>query len=132
MRKSVVDNQVTSWQRNNQNSTAFLVSRDTWEATTGGRPRSDAFYSFLLTRSRHSILPPASDIRAMIVFAGSFLCVGIFFVLAGRRTRKLTENAEDLHGSARWADEDDIRDTGLLTAMDGVYVGGCSQRVDTG
>src|SRR5271156_3993152 len=60
----------------------------------------------------------------MIVFVGSFLCVGIFFVLAGRRTRKLTENAEDLHGSARWADEDDIRDTGLLTAKDGVYVGG--------
>ena len=50
----------------------------------------------------------------MIVFAGSFLCVGIFFVLASRRTRKLTENAEDLHGSARWADEDDVRDTGLL------------------
>ena len=35
----------------------------------------------------------------MIAFAGSFLCIGIFFVLANRRTRKLTENAEDLHGS---------------------------------
>jgi type IV secretion system protein VirD4 len=60
----------------------------------------------------------------MIVFAGSLLCVGIFFVLASRRTRKLTENAEDLHGSARWADEDDVRDTGLLTTSQGVYVGG--------
>ncbi len=60
----------------------------------------------------------------MIVFAGSFLCVGIFFVLASRRTRKLTENAEDLHGSARWADEDDVHDTGLLSATHGVYVGG--------
>src|SRR5450631_1722322 len=60
----------------------------------------------------------------MIVFAGSFLCIGIFFVLANRRTRKLTENAEDLHGSARWADEDDVRDTGLLTTKHGVYVGG--------
>jgi len=60
----------------------------------------------------------------MIVFAGSLACVGIFFVLAGRRARKLTENAEDLHGSARWADEDDIRDTGLLTTKHGVYVGG--------
>jgi type IV secretion system protein VirD4 len=60
----------------------------------------------------------------MIVFAGSFLCVGIFFVLASRRTRKLTENAEDLHGSARWADEDDVRDTGLLSATPSVYVGG--------
>ncbi len=60
----------------------------------------------------------------MIVFAGSFLCIGIFFVLANRRTRKLTENAEDLHGSAQWADEDDVRDTGLLTTKHGVYVGG--------
>ena len=39
----------------------------------------------------------------LIVFAGSLLCAGIFFMLAGRRARKLTENAEDLHGSARWA-----------------------------
>src|SRR5271168_171880 len=60
----------------------------------------------------------------MIVFAGSFLCVGIFFVLANRRTRKLTENAEDLHGSARWADDTDVRDTGLLSTTQGVYVGG--------
>jgi type IV secretion system protein VirD4 len=60
----------------------------------------------------------------IIVFAGSFLCVGIFFVLAGRRARKLTENAEDLHGSARWADEEDVRDTGLLGTTHGVYVGG--------
>src|SRR3984885_8429246 len=60
----------------------------------------------------------------MIVFTGSFLCVGIFFVLASRHTRKMTENAEDLHGSARWAGEDDVRETGLLEARRGVYVGG--------
>lgn len=60
----------------------------------------------------------------MIVFAGSFLCVGIFFVLAGHRARKLTENAEDLHGSAQWADEEDVRNTGLLATKHGVYVGG--------
>ena len=60
----------------------------------------------------------------IIVFTGSLLCVGIFFVLAGRRARELTENAEDLHGSARWADESDVRETGLLAAKHGVYVGG--------
>ena len=60
----------------------------------------------------------------MIVFAGSFLCVGVFFLITNRRTRQLTENAEHLHGSARWASEDDIRETGLLTAGGGVYVGG--------
>ena len=42
----------------------------------------------------------------MIVFAGSFFCIGIFLRLANRRARKLSENAEDIHGSARWADEE--------------------------
>ena len=60
----------------------------------------------------------------MIVFAGSILCMGAFFVLANRRARKLMENAEDLHGSARWASEEDVRETGLLEAKRGVYVGG--------
>ena len=45
-------------------------------------------------------------------------------MLANRRARRLTENAEDLHGSARWATESDIRHTGLLTTRHGVFVGG--------
>lgn len=59
----------------------------------------------------------------MMVFAGSVVCVGIFFVAANRRSRKLMENADDLHGSARWATEKDIRGTGLMDAQQGVYVG---------
>jgi type IV secretion system protein VirD4 len=66
----------------------------------------------------------------MIVLAGSFLCVGVFFLITNRRTRQLTENADHLHGSARWASEDDIRDTGLLTARGGVYVGGWCREGD--
>ena len=60
----------------------------------------------------------------MIVFFGSILCMGGFFVITNRRARRLTENAEDLHGSARWASEADVRETGLLEANAGVYVGG--------
>jgi type IV secretion system protein VirD4 len=63
----------------------------------------------------------------MIVFIGSFASVAVFFVMANRRARQLMENAEDLHGSARWADESDIRGTGLLTARAGVYVGAWSR-----
>ena len=63
----------------------------------------------------------------MIVVAGSFLSVALFFVLANSRSRRLSENAEDLHGSARWASEQDIRETGLLTSKSGVYIGGWSQ-----
>jgi type IV secretion system protein VirD4 len=60
----------------------------------------------------------------MIVFGGSILSVALFFVFAGRRARRLSKDAEDLHGSARWAAEADIRATGLLDANRGVYVGG--------
>jgi type IV secretion system protein VirD4 len=60
----------------------------------------------------------------MIVVVGSVLCMAAFFGMANRRARKLMENADDLHGSARWASEDDVRKTGLLTQKDGVYVGG--------
>lgn len=59
----------------------------------------------------------------MIVFAGSFLCLGIFFALANRRSRRLSENTEHLHGSARWATEEDVRTAGLLDADHGVYIG---------
>src|SRR3974390_2110684 len=42
------------------------------------------------------------------VFAGSLLCVAVFFAAASRRSWRLMENAEDLHGSARWATQQDI------------------------
>ena len=64
----------------------------------------------------------------MIVFAGSFLCVGLFFFAASRQSRKLMENADDLHGSARWATERDIRATGLMDTQRGVYVGALVRR----
>lgn len=60
----------------------------------------------------------------MIVFAGSVLCMAGFFVMTNRRAQKLMENADDLHGSAKWASEDDVRKTGLLSQENGVYVGG--------
>jgi type IV secretion system protein VirD4 len=60
----------------------------------------------------------------MIVAVGSFLCVGLFFVITNRRAQKLSENADDLHGSARWADAEDLKKTGLMHSKHGVYVGG--------
>lgn len=60
----------------------------------------------------------------MIVLAGCLLSMVAFFVAANRRARQLSENAEDLHGSARWASPADIHATGLVAAQAGVYVGG--------
>jgi type IV secretion system protein VirD4 len=63
----------------------------------------------------------------LILLAGSFLCVGAFFAMTNRRARQLSKDAEHLHGSARWAEHADILASGLLTAEDGVYVGGWSR-----
>ena len=47
-----------------------------------------------------------------------------FFVAANRRAQRLSENAEDLHGSARLAGPEDIEATGIMRSQGGVYVGG--------
>jgi len=60
----------------------------------------------------------------MIAFGGCLLTAFGFFVLANRRAQKLSENAEEVHGSARWANPDDVQETGLIAATGGVYVGG--------
>jgi hypothetical protein len=59
-----------------------------------------------------------------ITIMGGFLAAGLAYWFSSIiRDRKSTENLQDLHGSAEWADEKTIKDTGLLTATDGVYVG---------
>ena len=70
----------------------------------------------------HIRLPILSG--ALIVVFGSALTVALAYAINLRRARRLSENTEDLHGSARWATPEDIRATGLLTAKQGVYVGG--------
>src|SRR5215831_3938950 len=60
----------------------------------------------------------------LLAVACSFLALGSFFFTTSLWARRLSQNAEHLHGSSRWADENDIRETGLLDAQQGVYVGG--------
>ena len=60
----------------------------------------------------------------MIVLGGCIVSMVAFFMAANRRARRLSENAEDLHGSARLATRDDIEATGLIQNRGGVYVGG--------
>jgi type IV secretion system protein VirD4 len=60
----------------------------------------------------------------LIVITGCVATMGIFAATNLRRTKKLSENTEDLHGSARWAKPEDVNETGLLTARHGVYIGG--------
>ena len=60
----------------------------------------------------------------MIVLGGCILSMLAFFVAANRRAQRLSENAEDLHGSARLAGPQDIEATGIMRSQGGVYVGG--------
>ena len=60
----------------------------------------------------------------MIVLGGCILSMLAFFVAANRRAQRLSENAEDLHGSARLASPEDIEATGIMRSQGGVYVGG--------
>jgi type IV secretion system protein VirD4 len=52
------------------------------------------------------------------------MTVALVYAMNIRRAKKLSQNAEDLHGSARWATPEDIRATALLAAKQGAYVGG--------
>jgi len=60
----------------------------------------------------------------MISFGGSLSAAFLFSVLANRRAQRLSANAQDIHGSARWAEHKDIPATGLVSAQSGIYVGG--------
>ena len=105
------------------------LGRPLLQTRTGGiyQPFAWVVWGWYNSTSQDPRIRKPLFIGEMIVFAGSFACVAIFFVLANRRSRQLMENAEDLHGSARWADESDIRQTGLLSARQGVYVGAWSK-----
>ena len=58
------------------------------------------------------------------MFFGCAVSIFLYFGANSLRSRRLSANAEHLHGSARWATGEDIRETGLLDAGQGVYVGG--------
>jgi type IV secretion system protein VirD4 len=61
-------------------------------------------------------------IGAGIVVIGSLATGALFFVLNLARTKALSKNTEDLHGSARWATKSDIEETNLMQPTTGVYV----------
>lgn len=59
-----------------------------------------------------------------IAILGSVLGVLLALIMNVFRNRTLHNDTEDLHGSARFANESDVRATGMLDSQDGVYVGG--------
>lgn len=61
----------------------------------------------------------AASVGAMLAAAGLIICVILKRISANSSTRNV-----DLHGSARWATQEDILASGLSGTDEGVYVGG--------
>jgi type IV secretion system protein VirD4 len=55
-------------------------------------------------------------------------CFGLVYYLNLRRTRKLSQNTDEIHGSARWAQPADMEEAGVLGQTEGVYIGGWYDR----
>ncbi|HEX4167506.1 MAG TPA: type IV secretory system conjugative DNA transfer family protein [Bryobacteraceae bacterium] len=87
-------------------------------------PFAWCFWGFRNSTSRDPRIRKPLFEAEMMVLAGSMLSMFVFFAAANRRARRLSENAEDLHGSARWATPRDVEATGFTQAKSGVYVGG--------
>jgi type IV secretion system protein VirD4 len=60
----------------------------------------------------------------MLAVAGFVLAMGVYALLSLRRTKALSKLNEDIHGSARWATPEEIRESGIMNAGKGVYIGG--------
>ena len=58
------------------------------------------------------------------LLGGLFVAYLAYWFLSLIRDRKSTDSLMNLHGSATWAQRDDIEKLGLMAAQDGVYVGG--------
>lgn len=59
----------------------------------------------------------------LVVSVGILATLGLVYLQNMRRLRALSANTEHLHGSARWADENDLREAGVLGQRHGVYIG---------
>jgi type IV secretion system protein VirD4 len=60
----------------------------------------------------------------LILLAGSFFAVAVAFSIANRRSRSLSRNADQLHGSARFRTAKEVLRSRLATTKTGVFVGG--------
>jgi type IV secretion system protein VirD4 len=60
----------------------------------------------------------------VLAIMGYILTMGVFIAINLRRNRKMGEGNEDIHGSARFANKEEIRKSGMIAQDNGVFVGG--------
>ena len=84
-------------------------------------------WAFWFLRYTKSSVPYVKNTVGIGILIVTLSCVATFLsiVLSNfRRSKAVLKDTEDLHGSARFATTDEVRETGVLTATEGVYIGG--------
>src|SRR6266481_6430041 len=116
-------------------ATEYIAMRFEYQTTLGG-PLFQVGHTFVYPPfawfiwGLHNITSHDPAVRRplgegiVILFFGCSVSILLYFGANSLRSRRLSAHAEHLHGSARWATGEDIRETGLLDARQGVYVGG--------
>ena len=82
-----------------------------------------AFWAIRFSTSTYPEVQSALRLAVVAVFAGLLFSVLLSVALIALRTRLQSKGAEDLHGSARFANSQEVRDSGTLDNGDGPYIG---------
>ncbi len=113
-------------------ATQFIAYKFKYSAALGTplldffyQPFKWAFWMLHYSQSRNPAVKNTVLMGAGIVVLGCAATMMIVAVFNIRRSKNYMKGNEDLKGSARWATKEDIlAETSLLTANDGVYIGG--------
>lgn len=119
----------------NVGATQFIAYRFEYSAALGdplARIGNIALYkpwswTFWFLRYTKSTIPYVRNTVATALMLVALLCIFTFVatILTNfRRSKAVLKDTEDLHGSARFATIDELQETGVLTADEGVYIGG--------
>ena len=82
-----------------------------------------AFWAIRFSTSPYPQVQSALRLAVVAVFAGLLFSVLLSVALIALRTRLQSKGSEDLHGSARFANSQEVRDSGTLDNRDGPYIG---------
>lgn len=116
-------------------ATQFIAARFYYSAALGkpliplGRGGIYAPWLWMLwflryTRSAVPYVKNTVGYAILLVVVLSLLGGFYVFIINFKRSRKLLEGNEDLHGSARFATKEELIQNGILTCPKGVYIGG--------
>jgi type IV secretion system protein VirD4 len=115
-------------------ATEYAAWKLQWSSALGGHLFGAFYAPWMIVLWSLRFDNPAYGQEVVDIFAHAHVLMGLSGLMAlvipvgyaYRRTRKLTGERNDLHGSAHWASDEEISQTGLMACADnagGVYLG---------